>query len=113
MEQMTIDSAIELRDRGIQQAVEHAEEITPNWKELALSFLETYAHSHFNFAGEDIRAAAEGIVPTPPSLRAWGSVIKTAAMRGWIIQIGFHKCDNPKAHRANAARWQSRLTWIS
>jgi hypothetical protein len=52
-----------------------------------------------------IRMAAKEIVPEPPSLRAWGSVLLTAARRGWIKQVGYIKVENVKAHRTPAALW--------
>ncbi len=56
-----------------------------------------------------VRLEAKGIVPEPPSLRAWGAVLLSAAKRGWIRQVGYVHVDNPKAHKANAALWESCL----
>ena len=113
MTQTSLLDAIELKEEGMKRAIQHAEIIEPNWQEMALRFLETFAHNHLVFTGEDVRNASSGIVPEPPCLRSWGSVIRTAANRGWIEQIGTVKVRNARAHCANAARWYSRIAWKS
>lgn len=97
-----------LRDKGIKQAVDHAEEVSDGWHEKALRFLESYCQTHQFFSGEMVRMAAVDI-PTPPCLRTWGGVMVAGAKRGWIKQIGTEQVTNPKAHRANAARWESLI----
>jgi hypothetical protein len=98
-----------LRDKGIKKALDHAEEIHDQWQVKALDFLYLYALKHDRFSGEMVRIESKGIVPDPPSLRTWGSILLTGAKRGWIKQVGYIHVDNPKAHKANAAFWESML----
>jgi len=96
-----------LRDRGIKKALDHVEEVHNDWQRIALDFLYLYARDHHRFSGEMVRMEAKGIVPEPPSLRAWGGILMGASKRGWIKQVGYVQVDNPKAHKANAALWES------
>jgi len=98
-----------LRDKGIARAVKHAEEIHDDWQKKALDFLYLYARTHDRFSGEMVRQEAKGIVSDPPSLRAWGAVMLSGAKRRWIRQVGFIHVQNEKAHRANAALWESKI----
>ena len=107
--QKTKPSGEMLRDKGVRRAAEHAEEIHDDWQKKALDFLYIYARSHGRFSGEMVRQEGRGIIPEPPSLRAWGAVILSGAKHGWIRQAGYVHVDNPKAHRANAALWESLI----
>ncbi len=98
-----------LRDKGIQKAVQHAEEFYNDWQKMALDFFYIYAMNHRKFSGVMVRFEAKGIVTDPPCLRAWGGIIMIGAKRGWIKQIGYIQVENPKAHKANAAYWESNL----
>lgn len=99
-----------LRDRGMKRALQHAEEVDEGWNVKALGFLYIYAKNHpGRFSGEMVRIEARGTVLEPPSLRAWGGILATGARRGWIRQVGYIHVDNPRAHRANAALWESCL----
>jgi hypothetical protein len=100
-------SGEDLRDRGMQQAVDHADEVKGGWSTLALTFVEHYAMNNPTFSGEKVRAAAAGIVPEPPHLRAWGGVMMKAAKMGMIRKCGYVQVDNPLAHKATAALWKS------
>jgi hypothetical protein len=100
----------DLRDRGMKRAQQHAEDVEEGWNIKALDFLYIYAKKHpGKFSGEMVRLEADGIVPKPPSLRAWGGILAGAARRGWIRQVGYVKVKNPAAHQANAAQWESLL----
>ena len=96
----------QLRDEGIKQALDSAEKNTPTWQEQAYSFLLTYIKDHNEFMAEEVRAASEGIVPLPPSNRAWGGIIRRAAIAGLIVRIGFRSVKNPKAHCAPCTVWK-------
>jgi hypothetical protein len=100
----------DLRDRGMKRALQHAEDVEDGWNIKALDFLYVYAKSHpGKFSGEMVRLEAEGTVPKPPCLRAWGGILANAARRGWIRQVGYTKVTNPDAHQANAALWESLI----
>ncbi len=99
-----------LRDRGIKKAIQHAEEVGDDWQVKALDFLYLYARNHSGkFSGEMVRLEAKSIVPDPPCLRAWGAILLTGSRRSWIQQVGYIKVNNPAAHRANAALWESLI----
>ncbi len=40
-----------LRDKGIQKAIQHAEDTCDQWQIKALAFLEAYAMNHHRFSG--------------------------------------------------------------
>ena len=99
-----------LRDRGMRKSLQHAEEVEDGWNVKALDFLYIYAKRNpGRFSGEMVRIEAKGIVLEPPSLRAWGGILASGARRGWIHQTGYVKVTNPRAHRANAALWESLI----
>ncbi len=100
---------IRRRDKGIKQAATHAEDVHDGWQTIAMGFMERYAMTHHLFSGEMVRLESKNIVPTPPSLRAWGSILVGAAKRGWIKEAGFVRVTNPKAHRTPATLWESLL----
>src|SRR5208337_2852786 len=104
-------SGCELAEAGMKQADKHAKKVNPCWREGAYEFIKEYCESHDEpFTAEVVRYSAElAGFPVPPSLRAWGLIMIVAAKRGWIQQIGYRKVQNPKAHSANAALWQSKI----
>jgi len=100
-----------LRDAGMQQAIDHAEQETPNWSDLALdmvrAFIDTYPH--LEFMTEDVRKWAhhKGL-PETPSKRAWGGVIMRAARLDMIVKVRIGQVKNPAAHCANANVWRRK-----
>ena len=68
----------QLRDKGIKQALESAENETENWGNLAYNFLLHYIKTNKEFMTEDVRIASFESVPQPPSNRAWGHVVVRA-----------------------------------
>jgi len=100
-----------LRDAGMQQAIDHAEQETPKWSDLALEkvreFVRTYPH--LEFMAENVREWShhKGL-PEPPSKRAWGGVMVRAAHQGLIVKIGISQVKNPTAHCANANVWRRK-----
>jgi hypothetical protein len=98
------DAAIR-RDGGIQRAVDHANYTNDGWSDAAYSFFLSYITRHQSFMTEEVRAASYGIVPEPPSLRAWGAVIVRAAREGLIRRIGYQQVKNANAHMTPAALW--------
>ena len=106
MEQTMLDftEASRRRDEGMKQAFDNAGK---RWAILAMRHLECYLRNHEGvFMTEDVRRYAEQIgMPSPPSNRAWGSVMLKAARMGMIKKVGLRATVNPKAHRANASLW--------
>lgn len=101
----------ELAEVGMQQAIDHANEETPEWSVMAYSaikdFLEASPLAEGEFMGEEIRlwAHQEGGLVEPPHKRAWGGVIHKAAKCGLIRKLRIDTVKNPQAHAANAAVW--------
>ena len=96
-----------LRDKGIAQAVDHADAVVDNWSRLAYAFLERYcrSRSHREFMIEDVRKASIGIVPEPPSKRAWGPIAMMAVRNGLIVRSGYRAVTNKYAHYTPATVW--------
>jgi len=98
-----------LRDQGMKRAIDHAEQVVPNWADLATAKLIEYIkiHPHLEFMGEDVRVWAHqrGLLE-PPHKRAWGGVIMIAAKKGLIVRVRIGQVKNPNAHRANASVWR-------
>lgn len=101
-----VNTAEYYRDRGMRRAVDHAEKITENWSVRAYDFLRQYIARHQEFMTEDVREASRGIVPEPPSHRAWGAIIVRAVKEGLIRRVGFQSVKNTRAHCTPASLWQ-------
>lgn len=95
----------ELRDKGISNAIGHAEFKSPGWNEQAYQFLIKYIKTVDEFMTEDLREAAKGSVEEPPSLRAWGGVIVRAVKEKLITRKEFRNVKNAKAHSTPASVW--------
>lgn len=88
--QAEIDFTLDARDRGAQQAVDHANAVESEWSGQALGLLVAYAIAHPGpFLTEDARpwAEAQGL-PPPPDPRAWGQVVKRARAKGRLRKTG-------------------------
>ena len=94
----------ELRDKGMQRAHDHAEDVHESWGDKAYQFLLDHT-TEGEFMTEDIRKASEGIIPEPPSLRAWGGIVRRAAKNGIIKRVGYRSVSNNKAHCTPASVW--------
>ena len=112
MEQMRIDldakKARNKRESGISQAEHHANTVHNKWSDQAFEFLKGYIAINPLFMTEDVRYASQGVVPSPPSQRAWGAVIRRAAVAGIIVKAGMKSVKNIKAHMANASVWKRK-----
>lgn len=105
--QTTLFSGEALKNAGIRLASESAENKERGWNDRAYDFLENFIKERTSdFMCEDFRDYCQrhGLT-APPSLRAYGSIIVKALRNGLIRQTGYAKVSNPKAHKANAARW--------
>ena len=101
-----INNGSQLRDKGIKQAINNADDTHEKWSEKAYKFLTNYIRSHHEFMTEDVRVASEKKIPIPPSNRAWGGIILRASKAGLITRVGFSSVKNVKAHRTPATVWR-------
>ena len=101
-----INNGSQLRDKGIKQAINNADDTHEKWSEKAYKFLTDYIRSHHEFMTEDVRVASEKKIPIPPSNRAWGGIILRASKAGLITRVGFSSVKNVKAHRTPATVWR-------
>lgn len=100
----------QLRDMGINKAVEHANIMDPEWSKKAHSFLLAFILEigiDATFMAENVRSYAENKGFTAPaSSRAWGGPMVKAKNAGLIESVGLAPVNNAKAHKANATVWR-------
>ena len=101
-----INDGAQLRDKGIEQAINNANDTHEKWSEKAYKFLTTWIKSHQEFMTEDLRISSEKEIPKPPSNRAWGGIILRAVRAGLITRDRFSSVKNAKAHRTPATVWR-------
>lgn len=108
----TAQLSLNLRNSGINRAVEHADVTHDDWSTQAYSLFETYVRYisfQETFQIEDFRDWARGRrLPEPPSKRAFGFIPLKAARAGLIEKHGYAQVSNPKAHMANATVWRRK-----
>jgi hypothetical protein len=96
----------ELRDAGMAQALEHAEEVSQDWGARAFKFVEIFARRRIEFRAEQVRVYAEKRgLESPPSKRSWGAVVAKAVRKKIIRRVRFEPCENPKAHSCWVSLW--------
>jgi len=95
----------QLKEEGMNRALDNANWATEGWGDSALSYL--IACPMTKFLAEDIRIWAHnnGLVK-PPHARAWGGVIVRAKKEGLIKFVGYSKVKNPTAHATPASVWE-------
>ena len=107
MDQYDLFPGEQLRDEGMQRAIDHADAVNDKWSEKAYTFLLKWLrYQDAEFMTEDVRKASTGLIPDAPHDRAWGGIIRKAAMAGLIMKVGYRSVTNPQAHCANASVWQ-------
>ena len=104
-----INEGSQLRDKGIKQAVDNADNAHEKWSDKAYRFLVNYIKSQNEFMTEDLRLASEKEIPKPPSNRAWGGIILRAVRAGLITRDRFSNVKNVKAHKTPATVWRVNL----
>jgi hypothetical protein len=109
MKQTEIDFAKKATDEAIQRGVDHANAVHSNWSDQAFEFLKGYAEINPIFMVEDVRNASKGVVPSPPTDKAWGGVIRKAAFNGIVFRAGYREVKNVRAHRTPASVWKSTI----
>ena len=101
-----INNGTQLRDKGINQAIDNADDTHERWSEKAYKFLTNWIKTQYEFMTEDVRLASEKEIPLPPSNRAWGGIVIRASKAGLISRVGFSNVKNVKAHRTPATVWR-------
>ena len=101
-----INNGTQLRDKGIKQAIDNADDTHERWSEKAYKFLTNWIKTQYEFMTEDVRLASEKKIPIPPSNRAWGGVVVRASKAGLITRVGFSNVKNAKAHSTPATVWR-------
>jgi hypothetical protein len=99
----------ELRDAGMQQALDHANEVCEVWGETAYRYVVNYSRDHDVFTSEQVRTESEnsGEVPLPSDKRSWGSVMTRVVRSGYIVKIGIEIATDPKVHYSYITTWKS------
>lgn len=93
--------------RGIEQSINTANYVHENWSDNAYALFRSFLQVHKGeFQAEDFRAYTTGLLPVPPSLRAYGGVILRARFNGLITKVDIRPVSNSKAHGANASVWK-------
>jgi len=107
MKQLSIDfTGEQMAQQGMNSAIAHSDFIFPDWSKNAYNFALSYCLTHKRFMAEDLRNAADDIIPDPPSKRAWGGIIRKLSTNGIIHSLGTSKVKNVDAHCANANLWE-------
>lgn len=99
----------QLKEAGMNLAIENANSKINGWSEKAYTFLQSFIRNNQTFLTEDLREHSKGIIEEPPSLRAWGGIVSRASKNGLIKRIGFENVKNVKAHCTPATLWQSNI----
>lgn len=99
-----------LKEEGMRRAVDHANRETLSWSQRALAAVKAAAilNPHITTEGVAAWAYKRGL-PQPPDPRAWGSVMRSAVIRGIVLGDGYEKSANPRAHRRPVQVWKSNL----
>lgn len=107
---MSLQLTLLLKEQGIQQALDHANQVHEKWAEAAFAKLCQYCQHFENgyyFVGEEFRQwAIERGLPVPPSMRAFGGILLRGAKAGLIAKMGHSVTSNPKAHGCFCTLWQ-------
>lgn len=101
----------DLAQAGMQQALDHAEDVREGWAEEAMNALRMYlaAHQGKEFRTEQVREYAYDVlaISYPPHERAWGSITQRAAREGLIVFVRLGPVKTASSHRANASVWRA------
>lgn len=83
---ITASTARIARDAGMQQALDHAQDLCSDWSKRAYAFLVEYAQNNEFFCSEEVSAASKTVpsFPQPKDDRSWGSTYSSAARDGII-----------------------------
>lgn len=105
---MSSPTGEELKQQGMQLALDNAEKSSPGWGDLAICYLRMFPKK--TFLAEEVRNWSHNNgLAIPPNARAWGGVMVRAKKRGFIKFIGYKSVNNPKAHRTPASYWEKLI----
>jgi len=94
-------------NEGIAQSFHHAADVDDSWPDAALGFLYRYARTHAEFTIEEMTAEADRLgYGSPADSRAWGSIVRRAAIRGFILNTHTMR-PRVKGHGAPGPVWRS------
>lgn len=101
----------QLRDAGMQMAVDHADAVNEGWSIKAYNLFVAWIKNKGRgrqFKTEDFRVYLKlgELLPNPPSERAYGSIALKAAKAGLIKKVGYATVVNPKAHGTPCTLWE-------
>lgn len=91
----------ELKERGIQQAVDHADRDNKDWSASIIQELRKWVSRQSQvFAIEDFRRHITVRHPDllPPTPNAWGYLSRAALNLKIVRHIGYRKAKSPKTH---------------
>jgi hypothetical protein len=87
---MNYMNAIDAAQRGMNQAVDHANRVSPEWSNRAYEKLQEFALLGNEFMTEDVRLWADkNGLDSPPDNRAWGAVVNKAVRANLIERVGY------------------------
>jgi hypothetical protein len=106
-----IEEGEALKQKGLQQAVDHANNIIDNWSERIYDLFKEWLSNKpvgFRFMTEDFRMHVEcqKKIESPVSKRAYGFICPKAKREGLIECCGLGPVKNSTAHRAFASVWR-------
>lgn len=105
--QLDISFARQARDKGIKQAVDHADRVHESWSDKVYALLKDFVKRYSGpFQFEDFRISIAGLIPEPPHKRAYGAIAAKAARLGLITRVGYAPVKNVKAHMAFSTVWK-------
>lgn len=105
---MTVSSqralGLVLRDEGIELVRSHSQ----RWAEDYIAFIQSYASTHREFTGEDVRAAwLSGGGEHPHHHNAYGAAVNIAARRELIVSTNrFRTARSPATHGHPVRIWR-------
>lgn len=100
-----VDLAFAEAERGMNQALAHAEQVETGWGDVAYLFLQKYAREHAEpFTALDVRTAASAWgLSDPPTPKAFGGVFQRASRAGVIRKIGY--APHAERHASPTVLW--------
>lgn len=106
------------KEQGIKQAIEHANQVHPDWSELAYQKcllairhiknkqIRLNPNEYKSYSMEEIREIISTFfleIPEPPTNRAWGAISRRLISEKRIEKVGYSPTKSRTAHNAIAA----------